>query len=138
MIRNRKFFFLLFCVIFFALAVPAYAAVFQAALAPTPGFATAQKIIVIAGVVAALLQGAKKIFPQINGKVAVTLSVLASLAAAYAVAAPGDVLSVNFFITTVGAALGANGIYSFLGPQPAPPPIVQSPVAGAVGQQTKK
>jgi hypothetical protein len=80
----------------------------------------AGKIVVLAGMVAALLQGFKKLIPAVNGPIAVVVSVVASLAAAYAAAAPGQVVSVDFFTTAIGTALGANGIHSFLSAGKAP------------------
>lgn len=118
--NQRKFFAFLLIVVVVILFAPYIAMAMQnpppiaPAPGPTSGMALAQKVIVIAGMVSVLLQGAKKIFPQIQGNVAIVISVLASIAAAYAVAQPGDVISVNFLITAIGSALGANGIHSLV------------------------
>ncbi len=64
--------------------------------------------------VAFLLQGLKKFIPNIQGKGALILSILGAIATAYAAAPAGDVLSVQFLITALGTALGANGIHSFV------------------------
>jgi hypothetical protein len=96
------------------LAGPVFA---QTAVVPSPlSAAVAGKIIAIAGVVAAVLQGLKKFIPAISGSIAVVLSVVLAGASAYATADPGQVLNVQFFVTTITAALGANGIYSFMKP----------------------
>jgi hypothetical protein len=81
---------------------------------PAPISTLATNIIVIAGIVSTVLQGIKKLLPAINGKLAVALSIIASIAGAYAVAAPGQVMSVQFLVTALGAALSANGIYSLV------------------------
>lgn len=81
---------------------------------PTPPMGVGEQVIVIAGVIATALQGLKKLVPQINGKIAVAISIAGALAGAYAVAQPGQVVSVQFLLTTLGAALGSNGIYSLL------------------------
>lgn len=81
---------------------------------PNQAMDIGEKVIVIAGVVSAALQGLKKFIPQISGNVAIVISIAGALAGAYAVAQPGQVVSVQFLITTLGAALSSNGIYSLL------------------------
>lgn len=71
------------------------------------------KIIAIAAVVTSVLQGLKKFIPQINGWVAVLLSVVLAIAGTFATATPGQVVSIQFLSTAILSALGANGIYSF-------------------------
>lgn len=71
------------------------------------------KIIAIAAVVTSVLQGVKKFIPQINGWIAVVLSVILAVAGTYATAAPGQVVSIQFLSTAILSALGANGIYNF-------------------------
>jgi hypothetical protein len=84
--------------------------------------AEAQKICVLAVAVATLLQGLKKFFPQVQGNWALALSTLASLGGAYVAATPGQIMSPDFFVTAIGAALGSNGIHNYLtGGQTAPP-----------------
>lgn len=80
--------------------------------APTTPVGVAGTIVVLAGMVSAVLQGLKQIVPQINGKVALVVSVVASIAAAYAVAPAGSVLTIQFLTTTVGTAFASNGIYN--------------------------
>jgi hypothetical protein len=82
---------------------------------PTPPVASTVpiKIIAIAAVVTSVLQGVKKFIPQINGWIAVVLSVILAVAGTYATAAPGQVVSIQFLSTAILSALGANGIYNF-------------------------
>ncbi len=95
---------------FFLVTLPTFAA----SAAPAGDAASvAAKIIAIAGVVAAVLQGLKRFIPAITGPIAIVGSVVLAVAGAYAVADPGTVLSIQFFTTTLLAALGANGIHSF-------------------------
>ena len=98
------------------LAFPVFAMQVNPPVTPTPAPVStiATNIVVIAGIVASVLQGLKKMIPQINGNVAVALSVVASIAGAYAVAAPGQVMNIQFLITALGSALSANGIYSLM------------------------
>lgn len=77
----------------------------------------AQKVIILAGVVSAIVQGVKKMYPKISGPLAVTLSVLASLAITFATAEPGTILSFEFIFTAIGTALSAGGIHGLLRPQ---------------------
>jgi len=108
--------FLLFATVLMAQTAP------SAPAAPTQSMGIAQTVIVLAGVVASILQGVKQLVPQINGKVAIAISIAASLALAYAAAQPGQVISIQFLITTLGTALGSNGIYDFLKKPKAPVP----------------
>jgi len=81
--------------------------------APPPSNIAAD-VAIIAGIVASLLQGLKEMIPQINGKLAVVLSIVLSLATTYAAAPPASIMSVQFLLTSIAGALGANGIYSLL------------------------
>jgi hypothetical protein len=107
----------LFAVLFLFVIAPAFAMQVPVPVTPVPpnqAMDIGEKVIVIAGVVSAALQGLKKFIPQISGNVAIVISIAGALAGAYAVAQPGQVVSVQFLITTLGAALSSNGIYSLL------------------------
>ncbi len=112
--RNWKILGLFVLLVVFAAQAAAQAAAPAGAQPPNAAVTLAGKIIVLAGTVAALLQGVKKLVPAIKGPWAIALSVAAALAGAYAAAPAGQVFNVDFFTTAVGTALGANGIHSFL------------------------
>jgi hypothetical protein len=110
----------------------------QATPAPAPAggvdwTAFAMTVIKIAAFVALVLQGLKSYFPAIlQGVVAKIVSVVLAIALAYAAAPAGNVLTVQFALVTISAALGANGIYWFgkiFGGSSGNPPISSPPAA---------
>jgi hypothetical protein len=139
------FLFVLLCLACSALAAPAYAQSSTIA-APTTAATTATatmppmldlvtKIGIIAGVIAAVLQGVKKFVPALGGWYAVAINLVLSLALSYAAAPSADPL---FFISAIGTALAAAGIHSFLRPAapnapaaPSSPPITPASVTAS-------
>src|SRR3990172_10296383 len=105
---------ILFLVLIVIVALPILA---QTGSVPKPGplgQATdvpelAGKIVAFAGAIAAVLQGVKKWVPSLSGWPARLISIALALVGAYAAADPGQVLSIDFFLTAIGSALGANG-----------------------------
>jgi len=76
--------------------------------------ALADRVVVIAGIVFAVLQGIKKLFPALGGWLARVLSILLVVAGAYAVATPDQVLSVSFALNIILSWLGATGLHDAL------------------------
>jgi hypothetical protein len=111
--RTKYLLYVLFAIVLLVLCAPLAHAFQTPTPTPTPVSGLPVKIIAVAGVVAAVLQGLKKFIPGLNGWVAVLASVVLAVAGAYATADPNNVLNIQFFTTTVLGALGANGIYSF-------------------------
>jgi hypothetical protein len=93
---------------------------------PTPTATLAGQVIVIAGLISTLLKGLQTLIPGLTGKVALAVNIVLAIAGAYAVAQPGQVLTIQFLCSVVGNALGSMGIYDLLKKHP-------EPVAGAVG-----
>jgi hypothetical protein len=117
--------FALLCLFCVALTMPVRAQAGAATTAPiTPMVDLLTKIGIVAGVIAAALQGLKKFVPALGGWYAVALNFILSLALSYA-ASPS--IDPQFFISAIGTALAAAGIHSFLRPADvisttAPPP----------------
>lgn len=91
------------------------------ALAESPGsttlpesVSTAARIIVLAGMVAAIVQGIKRAFPAIAGVWAVVLNILSSVAATYAAAPEAKVLSIGFLLSALATVVTAGGLHAFL------------------------
>lgn len=109
MARRRMY---LFVVLVSLLGSSVYAQTTGTTGAPVP-LDLAAKIGIVAAVVAAALQGLKKFMPQIGGIAAVLINIVLSVALSYA-AHPS--LDMQFFITSLAAAVSAAGIHSFLRP----------------------
>lgn len=90
----------------------------DAAPAASPALHLTEKVVVLAGMVFAVLQGLKKLLP-IGGTLAVLFNLAMSLVGTYAVAAPQEVFSLGFVVQAVLTALGAAGIHSAVRPRSA-------------------
>lgn len=102
------------CVLFVMLWLCVPVAVLAQEAVPTPaGVDLATRVIVVAGIVATVVQGIKKIFPAIGGPVAIVLNVVAALAGTYAAAPAGaNVLGISFLIQAAGSAFMAHGVHA--------------------------
>jgi hypothetical protein len=102
---------LLFIAITFLFVTPAFA---QNGDTGNTTLGIAEQIIAVAGIVTAVLQGLKKLLPNIQGTVAILFSVVLSIAGAYAVAPADQVLTLAFLFQVILTVLGSNGIYGLL------------------------
>lgn len=90
---------------------------FAADAAPATGIdwgVFGERVVVIAGIVFAVLQGIKKLLPAISGWPARVVSIVLVIAGAYAAAAPDQVLSLQFAFEVLLAFLGATGLHDAL------------------------
>jgi len=87
-----------------------------APVTPEP-LSLAQKVVTIAALVVAVIQGIKKLLPGvIQGNLARVLAIVASVAGIYAIAPPDQVLSVTFLLQALATVVGSLGLHAITRP----------------------
>jgi hypothetical protein len=98
------------------IAFPLWAQITQPESAATqPAADLAVRVVAIGGMVAAIVQGIKKMFPAIGGIVAIILNVVGALGATYAAAPAGtEILSISFLMQSALSAFMAHGAHALV------------------------